>query len=101
MTELDSSHIEAELRGKTQPVYWYFVRRGDERIGVRSVQRALNFSSPSVASHHLEKLRRLGLLSKNSIGEYILVGDLKLFVRLGRLMVPRYIYYAVLFTSML
>lgn len=106
LTELDPSQIEAELRGKTLLVYWYFVRRGDERIGVRSVQRALSFSSPSVAYHHLEKLRRLGLLSKNSIGEYTLVGEikvgfLKLFVRLGRLVLPRYLFYAVMFTSML
>jgi hypothetical protein len=106
LTELDPAHIEAELRGKTRLVYWHFVRRGDDRIGVRGVQRALNFSSPSVASHHLEKLRRLGLLSKSSIGEYALVGEikvgfLKLFVRLGRLVLPRYLFYAVMFSSML
>lgn len=77
LPELDSSQIEAELRGKALLVYWYFVRRGDDRIGVRRVQRALNFTSPNVASHHLEKLGRLGLLSKNSIGEYTLVGEIK------------------------
>jgi len=106
MPEFDFAQIEAELRGKTLIVYWYFIRRGSASIGVREVQRALNFSSPSVASHHLEKLRRLGLLNKNNVGEYSLaeevkVGFLKLFVKLGRVMLPRYLFYAVMFTAML
>lgn len=106
VAERNLSHIESELKGKTLLVYWYFLRQGDGGIVVRAVQRALNFSSPSVASHHLEKLRRLGLLDKNSIGEYRLVGEVKVgllrfFVRLGRVMLPRYLFYAVMFSCML
>lgn len=69
VAEGNSSRIEAELKGKTLLIYWHFLRQGDAYIGVREVQRALNFSSSSVASHHLEKLRRLGLLEKNNLGE--------------------------------
>lgn len=106
MHEADDRNIEAELRGKTLRVYWYFVRHNDRTVGVREVQRALGLSSPSVASHHLEKLRALKLLGKTQSGEYyvfreVKVGFLKLFTRLGRLMLPRYIFYAVLVTTML
>ena len=104
--EIDIAAAEAELRGKTLIVYWYFVRHVGSYAGVREVQRALKFSSPSVASHHLEKLTRLGLLKKNDLGEYALaedikVGFLKLFVKLGRVMLPRYLLYASLFTAMM
>lgn len=106
MAERDLSHIESELKGKTLLVYWYFLRQGDDRIGVRAVQRALDFSSPSVAFHHMEKLRRLGLLDKNPLGEYSLVGEVKVgllrhFVRWGRIMLPRHLFYAVMFTGMI
>ncbi|MCW4037825.1 MAG: hypothetical protein NWF13_03710 [Candidatus Bathyarchaeota archaeon] len=106
VTANDLSHIEAELKGKTLLVYWRFLRRGSEGIGTRAIQRDLNLSSPSVAFHHLEKLRRLGLLYKNQVGEYRLVGDLKIgllrfFVRWGRIMLPRYFFYSIMFTCML
>lgn len=106
MSELDEARLEAELKGNTLLVYWYAIRRRESSIGVREVQRALNFSSPSVASHHLEKLRRLGLLEKSEIGEYSLreevkVGVLKYFLRVGRFMLPRHLFYAVFFTTML
>jgi len=104
--ELDPTRIESELRGKTLITYWYVIRRGSNPIGVRQVQRSLGFSSPSVALHHLEKLRELGLLKKNPTGEYVLVeevkvGFLKFFVKFGRFMLPRYLFYAVLLTTML
>ena len=106
MDELDPTRIESELRGKTLITYWYVIRRGSNPIGVRQVQRSLGFSSPSVALHHLEKLRELGLLKKNPTGEYVLVeevkvGFLKFFVKFGRFMLPRYLFYAVLLTTML
>ncbi len=106
MDELDPRRIEAELRGKTLITYWYLIRQGSNSIGVRQVQRSLGFSSPSVALHHLEKLRELGLLKKNPSGDYILVeevkvGFLKFFVKFGKFLFPRYLFYAVLLTTML
>lgn len=75
-------------------------------VGVREVQRALKFSSPSIAVHHLEKLEELGLVRKKPTGEYMLeeevkIGILQFFTRIGRFMVPRYLFYSVLFTTML
>lgn len=106
MPEEDRSQVEAALRGKTLQVYWHFVKRGSKPVGVRKIQRTLGFSSPSVASHHLEKLRELGLLKKNPTGDYTLAGEvkvgfLKLFVKLGKFVLPRYLFYASLVTSML
>ncbi len=106
MVELDEARIESELKGNTLLVYWYAIRRRETHIGVREVQRALGFSSPSVASHHLEKLCRLGLIEKNEVGEYFLkeevrTGVLKYFLRVGRFMLPRHLFYAVFFTTML
>jgi len=101
----DEEKIAAELKGTTLRVYWYALRQKG-KVGVREVQRGLNLSSPSVASHHLEKLMRLGLLNKNATGEYnvqeaVQVGFMRFFFRLGRFMLPRHLFYAVFFTSML
>jgi len=101
----DEEKIEAELKGTTLRVYWYALRQ-NQKVGVREVQRALKLSSPSVASHHLEKLMRLGLLDKDATGEYkvqqaVQVGFMRFFFRLGKFMLPRHLFYAVFFTSML
>jgi hypothetical protein len=56
--------------------------------------------------HHLEKLRGLGLLEKDSTGEYHLieqvkVGVLQNFVGVLGFMLPRYLFYSTMFTVML
>ncbi|MEM2744437.1 MAG: ArsR family transcriptional regulator [Nitrososphaerota archaeon] len=99
-------HIETKLRGKTLLVYWYLLKHGNSPVGVRHIQRELGFSSPSIVSHHLEKLIDLGLVKRNERGEYIPIEEVKIgifkeFIRIGRLIFPRYIFYAVLFTTML
>jgi hypothetical protein len=102
---LDDAKIESELKGKTLLVYMHILKGGQETVGVREVQRALGFSSPSVAAYHLQKLQDLGLV-ENAFGDYRLikevrVGVLRSFVSLGGVMLPRYLFYAVLVTSML
>ena len=102
----DLAFLESELKGKTLLVYWYLLQQPTHTVGIREVQRSLNFSSPSIAVHHLEKLQDLGLVEKKGIGEYVLeeevkVGILRFFTRLGRFLVPRYLFYSVLFTTML
>ncbi|MBS7623001.1 hypothetical protein KEJ39_04925, partial [Candidatus Bathyarchaeota archaeon] len=86
-------------------VYWELFSR-NRSTGIRELQRALGLSSPSTALYHLEKLRRLGLLEKTPGGEYILaevvkVGVLRQFIRFGRLMLPRYLFYAAFFWTAL
>jgi len=104
--ELDLAVLESELKGKTLLVYWYLLQQPTHTVGVREVQRALGFSSPSIAMHHLEKLQDLGLIRKKGTGEYVLEGEVKVgilrfFTRVGRFLVPRYLFYSVLFSTML
>jgi predicted DNA-binding transcriptional regulator len=102
----DLAQIESELKGKTLQIYWYMLRTPGSQVGVREIQRQLHLSSPSVAAHHLEKLVSLGLVDKSRIGEYYItqevkVGLLRFFTRLGRFLVPRYLFYSIWFTTML
>src|SRR6267143_2803103 len=73
MAEEREKIIESELKGVTLRVYWHILGSKKQVVGVRPVQRALGLSSPSVALHHLEKLKDLGLLEKDSTGEYHLI----------------------------
>lgn len=101
----DAKQIEMELKGKALQVYWFLIGAGSP-VGVREIQRSLRFSSPSVAHHHLEKLRRLGLIAQDEHGRYFLVrhvdaGVLQAFTRLGSLVLPRFAFYGVFFTTLL
>jgi DNA-binding transcriptional ArsR family regulator len=99
--------IESELKGLTLRIYWHILSlKRKESIGVRSIQRSLGLSSPSVASHHLEKLKALGLLDKDATGEYRLVSQVKVgilqnFVGFLGILLPRYLFYSTMFTAML
>ena len=104
--EFDLAFLESELKGKTLLVYWHLLKSPGLKVGVRDVQRKLGFSSPSVAVYHLDKLMSLGLVEKTMTSEYVLVSEVKtgllrLFTRLGRFLIPRYLFYSVWFTTML
>lgn len=99
----NETQLEYALRGKAWKVYWYLLKNGSP-VSVREVQRALRFSSPSVAYHHLEQLRELGLVQKEDVGgHYVLVSEVKIgvlrhYVKLGKLLFPRYFFYALFST---
>lgn len=105
MSSLGEEELEYALRGKAWRVYWLLLKKG-KPMSVREVQKALRFSSPSVAQHHLEKLRELGLVVKHEAGgSYNLIGEVKIgvlrhFVKLGRLVFPRYLFYALFSTTL-
>jgi len=100
----EEAKFEYALRGKDWKVYWLLLKSG-RPMSVREVQKALHFSSPSVAHHHLEQLRELGLAQKQNIGgHYFLVSEVKIgvlrhFVKLGKLLFPRYFFYALFSTT--
>jgi hypothetical protein len=99
----DESELDYKLRGKAWNVYWLLLKNG-QAMSVREVAKALRFTSPSVANHHLEQLCQIGLVQREEIGgNYTLVSEVKIgvlrhFVKFGRLMFPRYFFYA-LFSS--
>ena len=97
--------IESELKGKTLLVYMHMLKKPGTKVGVREVQRDLGFSGPSVSSYHLNKLKDLELI-ENEYGDYKLVREVKVgvlrqFISFGGIMLPRYLFYAVLLTTML
>jgi predicted DNA-binding transcriptional regulator len=100
----DEAVFEYALRGKDWNVYWLLLKNG-RSMSVREVQKTLHFSSPSVAQHHLEQLRQLGLVKKDDLGgNYSLTSEVKIgvlrhFIKLGRLLFPRYFFYAVFSTT--
>lgn len=101
----DDEIIASGLRGNTLRVYWHLLQESQNTVGPREIQRELEFSSPALADYHLNKLVTLGLVEKQR-GEYRLVrevnvGVLKQFIRLGKVILPRYVLYATLFTTLL
>lgn len=103
MPEAPREKIEYALRGKTLTVYLYLLRHG-KAMGVREIQKALGFSSPSVAFHHLDKLVELGVVEKDEYDRYVLAtkvdtGILHSFVSIAGLTLPRLGFYAAFFTT--
>jgi len=100
-TEMEK--IASELKGKTLKVYWYLLKNPDES-SLRTIQRGAGLSSPSLATYHLNKLENLGLVSTDPHGLYHLerivkVGVLRFFVGSGRLLIPRFFFYAAFYTA--
>jgi len=101
----NETEFDYVLRGKDWTVYWLLLKNG-RPMSVREVQRSLRFSSPSVAQHHLEQLRELGLVQKLDVGgSYSLVSEVKIgvlrhFIKLGKVLFPRYFFYAVFSTTL-
>ena len=96
--------LELQLKGTTLRVYWHPLRTGKPTT-LRRLQKSLGLSSPSVASYHLEKLRDLDLVKKDR-GDYELKKTvsfevMKSFVRVSRLMIPRYMFYTTFFFTLL
>ena len=106
MTKVQPTDDElAELiKGKTLSVYWYMLRH-PEPLTAREIQRGAELSSPSLSMHHLERLRQYGLVNKDVHGQYTITRDVRIgilnqFMGRGRIMVPRFLFYATFFTSL-
>jgi len=105
MTPMNEEEIVSKLNGNTLRAYWAILNTEDGLIGVRELQRQLGFSSPALASYHLNKLVDLNLVD-NDRGDYriireVRVGVLKEYIRLGTFLLPRYVLYATMFTTLL
>jgi len=99
-------HVEQKIKikGRTLDVYLYFLKKHD-KVGVREVQRALEFSSSSLAVYHIDKLIERGIVDRDQYGRYFLVerptvNEMKPFMHIGRIMVPRLLFYAVIFSTL-
>ena len=104
LSSFDEEKIASELKGNSLRVYWALLNSSDGTMGVRELQRQLGFSSPALAAYHLNKLVEMRLVARER-GDYRLVrevrvGVLKQFIKLGTFLLPRYVLYATMFTTL-
>ncbi len=102
-TEPTDEELAELIKGKTLSVYWYMLRH-PEPLTAREIQRGANLSSPSLSMHHLERLRQFGIVDKNVHGQYTIIRDVRTgvlnqFMGRGRLLVPRFLFYATFYSS--
>ena len=90
-----------EIEGTTFKVYLYLVKEA-KPLGPRDVMRGTALSSPSVAYRHLQKLEDLGLIQKNSYGQYVVKEKqpFKGYVWVGRNLMPRLVFYSFFFLGL-
>ena len=105
MKKLEIEDQILQMKGNTLKIY-YFLLLQEKPIGVREIQRELKISSPSVVSHHLNKLINWGLIDRTIENKYFVrrrvkVGILRQFVRVYHKFVPRYAIYAGFFVGLL
>jgi hypothetical protein len=92
---------EIFLKGNTLRAYLYFLKRGDQEVGIREMQKALGFKTASLAQYHVQRLLEMGFITKTSFGNYLLAKETKLeilspFVKFGSKVVPRLLMYLVM-----
>lgn len=88
------------LKGTTLEVYRFLLKR-NKPVGTREVQRALNLSSPSVATYHLAKLEEVGLLRRENGAFVVNKFVLEYSIKVSHFLVPRYLFYAIFAVAVL
>jgi len=98
---MSEDRLEREVAGEYNTFQVYLLMLKVKKASGREVARQLGFSSPSLAVHHLEKLKGLKLVNKDRYGVYHVVpsrfGVLKFFFVVRRFVIPRSFFYAVLY----
>ena len=100
MNGLAADESKEVLQGTTLEVY-RFLLRSNKPVGTRELQRALNMSSPSVATYHLAKLEDAGLLKREGGGFTVSKYLLENSVKVNRFLIPRYFFYTVFAVAVL
>jgi hypothetical protein len=91
---LAAEDSEKVLKGTTLEVYRFLLRQS-KPMGVREIQRALDLSSPSVATYHLAKLEEIGLLKRENGAYTVSKFLLEYSIKISRFLIPRYLFYAI------
>lgn len=88
------------LKGKTLDIYYFLVKNPGYH-GVRDVQRTLQYSSPSLAAYHLNRLLEAKVVIKNDAGQYAVIsetdklGTLDEYVKIVKFWIPKTAIYAL------
>ena len=93
------------IYGKTLDVY-LCILTAEDSMGVRDIWRALNFSSPSLAQYHVNKLLDLKLIETDFKGRYRIndqesIEALRSFLLLRGMLIPRLTIYSALILGLL
>jgi hypothetical protein len=101
---LQTPKTPPEIKGNTLRTYLYLLKSGTSEL--RDVQRALGFSTPSLASYHLGKLVEGGYVTQDERGRYMIVWDatkelLEGYVRIGTVVFPQLFFFSILFTAVI
>ena len=93
------------IYGKTLDVY-LCILTSDDNIGVRDIWRALDFSSPSLAQYHVNKLLDLKLIETDFDGKYKIndqeyIEALRSFLLLRGMLIPRLTIYSALILGLM
>ena len=98
---MSGARLEKEVAGEYNTFQVYLLMLRIKRASAREVAEQLGFSSPSLAINHLEKLSHLRLVKKDQFGVYHVVprrfGMLRFFVVVRRTIVPRTLFYVILY----
>lgn len=98
MGEAGRKDLDEVLKGQTLVVYRYLLDKG-KPLSVRQVQTGARLRSPSLAFYHLSKLQEAGLIELQKEGYVVKKVYLKHYIKLSRLLVPRFFFYFVFFAS--
>jgi hypothetical protein len=91
--------LEHALRGEVSKVYWLLLKNAYP-VDAREIHRQMNFrSSLPLVQRHLDELASIGLAEKQDSGNYVAASEVKSnvlrhYVNFGRLLFPRYFFYA-------
>ena len=93
------------IYGKTLDVY-LCILTAENAIGVRDIWRALDFSSPSLAQYHVNKLLDLKLIETDFEGKYKIndqesIEALRSFLLLRGMLIPRLTIYSALILGLM
>ena len=97
-----SHEVEDLLKGKTLQIYWYLLTHGS--AGIREIQKELKIPSPSTVSYHMNKLVQINLVVQSEkTGKYLVKSEVKdgiigLYIKIGRRMIPRMLFYLSFFS---
>ncbi len=104
MASTEPGELDVEVGGEYNTLRVYVLMLKAKSSTARNVQEKLGFSSPSLAQHHLEKLRKYNLVTKGYDGTYHVqstsFGILKLYVRTGKWIIPRTVFFIAIFAAL-
>src|SRR5712691_10426798 len=94
--EAPGGKYDPYLKGTTYRIYRHLLRQR-RQVGISDIQKALRFSSPSVAEYHIGKLLNMGLVREEQGGYIIDKVVFENVIRIRRVSIPVQTAYVLFF----